>query len=251
MRELHTVPDLDEAAENDGLLLWAAQGLAPGVRAWAQQDAVAVASPGLSGRDRLAVRGPAGPAARLVRHALAEFGPSLRPVGDSALIDDLVTAVPGLRRASPFRWMELRAAGPADPDASGVPPLARLLSTTELPEAAALLDEVFPGSYAHPLLPGSRSWAGVRDETGRLTALAADAWSAPEVGFLAGVAAHPVHGRGRGHAAAACRLLLDTMLRRCGRAALMVDEDNPAAIRLYERLGMHRRDLHAAFLDPA
>ncbi len=243
MRELHTVPDLREAAEDDSLVLWAAQGLAPGVRAWTAGGAVAVASPGLSRRDRLAVRGPARAATALVRHALAELGPGYRPLGDSALMGELLGALPALRPVSPFRWMELTGTGL---DAG---PPARLLTPAELPEAAELLDTAYPASYAHPLRPGCRGWAGVRDQAGRLTALAADAWSSPEVGYLAGVAAHPAHGRGRGHAEAACRLLLDAMLRRCQRAALMVDHDNPAAIRLYERLGLSRRDMTATYVE--
>lgn len=74
------------------------------------------------------------------------------------------------------------------------------------------------------------------------------AWT--HAGAVAGVTAHPDHGRGRGHAEAACRLVLDSLLRRTGRAALMVDADNQAAIRLYRRLGLHWRDVSAAALAP-
>lgn len=97
MRELHTIADLREAAADDSLALWAAQGFIPAVRAWTAGGAVAVASPALSTRDRLAVGGPASSAARLVRYALAELGPTYRPIGDSALIDDLLPALPELR----------------------------------------------------------------------------------------------------------------------------------------------------------
>ncbi|WP_371479249.1 GNAT family N-acetyltransferase [Kitasatospora sp. NBC_00315] len=255
MRELTTIAELRDAAEDDALPLWAAQGFATGARAWTHAGAVAVAGPRLSLRDRLAVRGPAPAAARLVRHALAEAGPSYRPVGDTDLIASLLAAVPGLALVDTFGWMEIggsRLAAPAD---------AHWLRPDELPQAAALIAEAYPGSYARPEdrsgartvhRSGARTahrWAGVRDGAGRLTAVAADAWSAPEVGFLAGVAAHPRHGRGRGHAEAACRLVLDTLLRRSGRAALMVDGDNPAAIRLYHRLGLHWRDVSAAAVE--
>ncbi|MEY9948310.1 GNAT family N-acetyltransferase [Kitasatospora sp. GAS1066B] len=234
MREL-TIETAAELGDHP-IIRWAAQGFAPHIRAFTLDGAVAVASPALSGRDRLAVHGPAEPAARLVRAALREVGPGYRPIGERDLLDSVLARIPELRPVPPFSWMDLT--GPAD---LAAPPRARWLTPEELPEAAALLDEAFPDSFAHPNRPGARAWAGVRDETGRLTALAADAWSAPDLGLLAGVAAHPVHGRGRGHAEAACRLVLDSLLRRCGRAALMVADANHAAIRLYERLGLRRR----------
>ncbi|MET9618097.1 GNAT family N-acetyltransferase [Kitasatospora indigofera] len=250
MRELTNVTDLREAAEDDTLLLWAAQGFAPGTRAWTHDGAVAVAAPGLSRRDRLAVRGPAPAVTRLVRHAFAEAGPGLRPVGDTPLLRQLATAVAGLALVDTFGWMEITG---DRLDAATSTATAHWLAPHELPEATALVEDAYPASYARPDShpgghPRAHRWAGVRDTTGRLTALAADAWSAPEAGFLAGVAAHPVHGRGRGHAEAACRLVLDTLLRRSGRAALMVDGDNAAATRLYRRLGMRWRDVSAAAL---
>ncbi|WP_329498546.1 GNAT family N-acetyltransferase [Kitasatospora herbaricolor] len=249
MRELTTVTDLREAAEDDTLLLWAAQGFPPGTRAWTHDGAVAVAAPRLSCRDRLAVRGPAPAVTRLVRHAFAEAGPALRPVGDTPLLRQLITAAPGLALVDTFGWMEI-SGDRLDTSATAT---AHWLAPHELAEAGALVEDAHPTSYARPDSPSAgharaHRWAGVRDTTGRLTALAADAWSAPEAGFLAGVAAHPVHGRGRGHAEAACRLVLDALLRRSGRAALMVDGGNTAAVRLYRRLGMRWRDVSAAAL---
>ncbi|WP_260328022.1 GNAT family N-acetyltransferase [Streptomyces sp. Ag109_O5-1] len=44
--------------------------------------------------------------------------------------------------------------------------------------------------------------------------------------------------RGRGPAAAGPRFVVDALVRDHGRAALMVDADNPAAIAVYERVGM-------------
>jgi RimJ/RimL family protein N-acetyltransferase len=176
----------------------------------------------------------------LVQHAFTELGTGYRPVGDRALIEQLVDALPELRPIHPFLWMDL--AGDSLPTRPGT----YWLAPAELPEAAALLELAMPDSFAHPLRPGATRWAGVRDEDGRLTAIACEAWSAPSVGFMAGVAAHPEYGRGRGHAEAVCRLVLDALLRAGGRAALMVHADNPAAIRLYQRLGMTTRELRAA-----
>jgi ribosomal protein S18 acetylase RimI-like enzyme len=234
-----------ELTTDDALLEWTAQGFGPGVRMWTLDGATAIASPDLSQRDRLAVDGPVEPVIALVRHAFAELGTDYRPVGDRALIEQVIAAVPELRPIHAFLWMDVT--GVSLPTRPGAYWLAR----EELPEAAALLDLAFPDSYAHPLRPGATRWAGVRDETGRLTALACEAWSSPGTGFMAGVAAHPDHGRGRGHAEAACRLVVDELLRTSGRAALMVHADNPAAIRLYERLGMKQRELRAAQYDPA
>ncbi|GAA1981834.1 GNAT family N-acetyltransferase [Kitasatospora viridis] len=224
----------------DILIDWATQGFAPGVRAWTLDGARVVASPALSGRDRLAVTGPAEPLAALVRLALAEVGPDYRPFGDRAVIERLAADLPELEVLGTFHWMAVSG------DSLPVTPEAHWLDRADLAEAAALLDLAHPTSYAHPDRPGATRWAGVRDEAGRLTALACEAWSSPGAGFMAGVVAHPEHGRGRGHAEAACRLVLDSLLRRSGRAALMVEAHNAAAIRLYGRLGMAPRELAAA-----
>ncbi|MEU8249712.1 GNAT family N-acetyltransferase [Nonomuraea sp. NPDC048916] len=111
-------------------------------------------------------------------------------------------------------------------------------------EVAALLAEAAPGSYAVPGGAGVRRWAGLRVE-GRLAAVAADAWSAPSVGLLAGVAtAAPF--RGRGLAERVCRWVSGELVAAHGRVALMVDDDNPAAIGVYERIGYRRVRVLAA-----
>lgn len=76
---------------------------------------------------------------------------------------------------------------------------------------------------------------------------AADAWSAPDVGYLAGVAVHP-GARGRGYGAAVCGFVVAEALVRQGAAALMVEEWNHSAIRLYRGLGITYRALTAAFV---
>ena len=75
--------------------------------------------------------------------------------------------------------------------------------------------------------------------------IAADAWSAPEVGFLAGVATHPV-ARGQGLSRQVCGFVTAELVKRHGRVGLMVDGDNAAAINLYERLGYTYRRVAAA-----
>jgi ribosomal protein S18 acetylase RimI-like enzyme len=126
---------------------------------------------------------------------------------------------------------------------------ARWLHDDDLPEATALLEAALPGSDAMPGVPGVERWAGIRDDAGRLTAVAALAWSAPAVGFLAGVAVR-TDTRGRGLGRAICDFILAAALARHGGAALMVDEGNQAAVRLYRGLGMRYRPILAAFVGP-
>ncbi|MGI5437048.1 GNAT family N-acetyltransferase [Streptomyces shenzhenensis] len=135
--------------------------------------------------------------------------------------------------------------------------------------AGAPSDLCFPDSYARPRRPG---WAGVHGGEGggadgvhasaggggtggvyagaggggaAVVAVAADAWSAAGCGFLAGVVTHP-RARGRGLAAAVSAFVVDALVRRHGRAALMVDADNAPVIAVYERAGMRGRRFGAA-----
>jgi ribosomal protein S18 acetylase RimI-like enzyme len=239
--EVKDEAELRTATGDDAVVMWAAQGFADGIRAWPAGAAVAVASPELSGRDRIAVHGPVQQVAPLLAAVLAEVGPTFRPFGDAELIAALNERLDVLEPVGRFGWMDRTGT----PQKDGTGP-AYWLSAGELPEAALLIDRHFPGSHAHPTRTGARAWAGVRDDEDRLVATAPDAWSAPTVGFLAGVVTDPQHGRGRGHGAAVCSLVLDELLRRCGRAALMVDDWNAPAIRLYRRLDLRWRDLAAA-----
>jgi GNAT superfamily N-acetyltransferase len=246
--ELSDHAELAAHCYGDTLCLWAAQGLAGRTwagrsRAWRSADgaAIAVAGPDLSTRDRIALRGRPEAAIPLVRGVLDVVGPTFRPLGDSDLIAAVVAEIPELALVATFGWMDSR--GPA-PVRLG-PGAARWLSETELPHVTALLQVSFPDSDAQPGAPGVERWAGVRDEQGRLVAVTAVAWSAPEVGYLAGVAVHP-DVRGRGYGAAVCQFVLAEALAKHGAAALMVDVQNIAAIRLYRSLGMKYRTLTAA-----
>ncbi|WP_371653856.1 MULTISPECIES: GNAT family N-acetyltransferase [unclassified Streptomyces] len=237
----------------DPPLLWAAQGLtgASRARAWVSGDgrAFAVAVPDLSRHDRLAVSGPVGSLAPLVAEVLAETGPSYRPLGDEATVRALVEALPELRPVATFGWMSrTRPLSSAEAGAADEGK-ARWLADDDAEEITALLAEAFPGSYAVPGAPGVGRWAGTRDDAGRLTSVAALAWSSPEVGLLAGVAVHP-SARGRGLARTVVAKVLAEALAVHGTAALMVDGANDGAIRLYEGLGFAYRRFLAAELTP-
>lgn len=274
MRELTSVDEVRSACADDALIMWAAQGLKPGVRAWAFGDAVAVASPALFRRDRILIFGNPDHAAALVRHALPETGPTYRVIGDESLVRDVAERLPELGAVATFDWMDtdrpIPPAAPrnmATPSPYGEPPAPpdptaepgeadgrraadgvtiRWLDPAEDPQVADLLKAASPSSWAQPGLPGVNRWAGAWQD-GELVAVAADAWSAPAVGLIAGVATAPAH-RGRRLAEAVCRFVATDLLAAHGRVALMVDADNHPAIRVYTRLGFVRRGIAATRL---
>jgi GNAT superfamily N-acetyltransferase len=245
VREISDSADLATAAHGDTLCRWAAQGLDGRSRAWQSDDgrAVAVAGPALATRDRLVIHGAPDAAAPLLTEAWALAGPAYRPLGEAALIDALADRIPGLARVGRFGWMDCVPPGPAiDPGP------AEWLPDADLAQVAELLAASYPASYAQPGDPGVDRWAGVRGADGRLAAVGALAWSAPSVGLLAGVAARPA-ARGQGLGWQVCRFLLAEALARYGTAALMVDEANHVARRLYQGLGLRYRALGVAALS--
>jgi ribosomal protein S18 acetylase RimI-like enzyme len=153
------------------------------------------------------------------------------------LLADVAVKVGGLRVGGSFSWMSLAglprtpggAVGWLDPGVDG--------------EVAALLSADAPRSYALPGMAGVSRWAGSRVD-GVLAAVAADAWSAPSVGLLAGVATG-ARFRGRGLAERLCAWVSGELVAARGRAALMVDDENAAAIGVYERIGYVRRRVMA------
>ncbi|MBB5081416.1 GNAT family N-acetyltransferase [Nonomuraea endophytica] len=246
IHELTSVAQVRAACGDDDLLMWAAQGLRPGARAWALGDAVVTAAPDLARRDRLAVSGSTANAVPLVRHALAELGPAYRPLAETRTLAEVSAKIDGMEVAGEFSWMSLH------PEPS-IPVPADALEVAWLPgeaspEVTELLTDFAPESYAVPGAVGVTRWAGLRVE-GRLAAVAADAWSAPDVGLLAGVAtAGPFRGRGLGERV--CRWVSRELVNAYGRAALMVDDDNGAALGVYTRIGYTRRRIAAAGLTP-
>lgn len=253
-REIRDHAELVARCDGDLLCLWAAQGLDGRSRAWVSADgqAVAVAGRALSRRDRLAVRGPAESVIPLAADVLAEIGPDFRPLGERPLIEAVAAAIPGLAVRGTFGWMDTTdpvpgppAAPPAaQPDSAGT---AGWLSEAAMPEVSALLEKGFPDSYAWPGQPGVERWAGVRDAAGKLAAVAALAWSAPDAAMISGVAVHPA-ARGRRFGHAVCAFLARKGSRQNGAVVLMVEEWNQAARRLYGSLGMRYRDVAAASL---
>jgi ribosomal protein S18 acetylase RimI-like enzyme len=244
VRALTTAAEVASAAGGDPMMRWAAQGLPPAVRAWADGDAVVVATPALSLRDRLAMLGPVPAVAKLVTSVLPLVGPAYRPFGDEALVRGLADRLPAVRFAAAFGWMDTTSPVPEPTSAA-----TRWLTDDDTPAITALLAEAAPDSYAQPGIPGVTRWAGLHDGAGRLAAVTADAWSSPDVGFLAGVATRP-DARGNGYAEQCCRLVAASLLTTRPQVALMVNADNTPARTLYTRLTFRYRPIAAARFRP-
>ncbi|MEU4738906.1 GNAT family N-acetyltransferase [Actinosynnema sp. NPDC023658] len=229
MRVLPTPADVS-AATPDPLVRWAAQALLPGRggAAWAHGDAVGVLAPGLNRFDRLVVTGPVDDVAELVR---AHARPGLVPLVTTATAEELGWPVRGT-----FGWMERTGSL----DAGG---RARWLAEDEWDDVESLLRKANPDSWVWPREPGASRWAGVRAD-GVLVSVGADAWPAPEVGFIGGVATHADH-RGRSLSTEVCSFLAGALLAERGTCGLMVDAGNAPAIRVYRRLGFAYRSVTA------
>ena len=222
--------------------MWAGQGLSADGRAWAHAGAVAVACPALSRLNRLVVRGPHAATVSLVEAVVPMLASSYVLFGDADLISAVTTAVTWLAPRNEFGWMDA-----VSMPFGGRSRQVRWLSTREWPEVTDLLGRVFPDSHAWPAEAGVRAWAGIRDGSGSLVATAADAWSAPAAGFLAGVAVSE-SARGQGYGQDACRFVLKDLIAAHGRASLMVRTWNEPAIRIYRGLGMSWRLLGSAWI---
>lgn len=246
--ELHDAEQLAAACGGDALVLWAAQTLEPGVRTWVDGEAVVVASPSLSNRDRLVVHGPVAAVAPLVESVLTWAGPRYRVLGSAALVTGVAERVEGLEVSGRFAWMETDLALPppvAEPGSG-----ASWLEPADDAEVAEILQSALPESHAQPGVAGVRRWAGIR-AGGGLAAVAADAWSSQAVGFVSGVATRP-QLQGRGLGGAVVRFLLAAMRREHPRVGLFVAGDNEPAIALYRSFGMSFRPVAAAaFPAPA
>lgn len=252
MREVSDLEELRGLCRSNLLCEWAAQGFAErrsgAARAWATEDdgAVAVACPSLATKDRVVVCGSVAAAASLIGLVLEEVGPSFRPIGEPDLIGRLADMIElpagnSLQPGSPFGWMDRRQ--PLDHTATD----ASWLGDDHFDEIKELLDLAHAAGDARPGDPDVDTWAGIRDDHGRLIATAALGWSAPTVGYVVGVAVDPDH-RGQGLGERICRLVIDAAVTERGAVGLMVDEDNTAARRLYDKLGMDYHPVLASYV---
>ncbi|GAA2497123.1 GNAT family N-acetyltransferase [Winogradskya humida] len=217
--------------DDDPLLVWAAQDMQPGVRAWAHKSAAAVATPDVANRNRVAVRGSAADIDELLLQIRPEVA-GFFPIGEEALIAELTS----VQIVAGFGWMDTTSQTNRKPEK---------MEELQDDEVDAFLDENHPHSFARPGWPGVNRWAGLRDDDERLVAVATDAWTTTHTGFISGVATRR-DARGQGLATRLCAALTDELLEGRDRVALLVDHDNVAALRTYERLGYTLRRVAAA-----
>ena len=115
------------------------------------------------------------------------------------------------------------------------------------PEIDAVLDDALPGAHNRPGSDRIRRWYGIRDGAD-LVAVAADS-SSSTFGFLNSIAVRSDrHGQGLG-SALTVRIARDLLADR-DTVMLGVWADNPAASRLYRRLGFTGEALITAFTLP-
>lgn len=131
------------------------------------------------------------------------------------------------------RW-GFRAMSTAPPEVPGEADV-EVLPVEAHSQAADLLDRANPTASARPGSPWVRLWAGMRDDAGRLVAVAADT-SYRGVGHTSAVATDP-GSRGRGLGAAVTCWLARRQVSEFGLATLGFYADNEPARRMYDRLG--------------
>jgi ribosomal protein S18 acetylase RimI-like enzyme len=236
LQQLRSRGEVAEASGADPRCMWAAQGLLAGGAAWAAGGAVLVACPALCGRDRLVVRGPAAAAAGLIHAVLEVLGPTYALIGDPPLMSALLARTSWLEPRGFFGWLDCIQQPRCRPVHQ-----ARWLSRQEWSAADRILSVAYPKSFARPGVPGVSRWAGITDLAGELTSIAADAWSSPGLGFLAGLAVVPAARRtGQGRDVGA--FVLKSLMAAHGRVAAMVQHSDETAIAMYAALGLTYRD---------
>lgn len=239
MHELKTPADV-AAVTTEPVLTWGAQALAPGYpgdrgQAWEHDGAVLVYAPGLYRRNRVMLAGPAEQALKLLTSV--RLPTSGAPIARTELAEEMCLLDPRWSGFATFGWMTTTRDPGERPD--GV----RWLTEHDLDAADHLVRTANPDGWLLPRETGTRRWAGMFDGD-TLVSMAGDAWPAPAMGFIAGVATHEDH-RGKGASSAVCAFVRDQLLAEHGSCGLMVYANNATAIRLYERLGFTYQSMTA------
>jgi ribosomal protein S18 acetylase RimI-like enzyme len=165
--------------------------------------------------------------------ALAAVAPLLG-AGETALFlqRGSVPLPPGTRAVEGGTGVQMVAEDyhPSDPPDGIV-----VLGEANAAEMLALATLTQPGPFRARTHELSQFW-GVRDETGRLLAMAGERLKLPGMSEVSGVCTHP-DARGRGYAALLSRHVASQIVRRGEVPFLHAYATNAGAIRLYEGLG--------------
>jgi len=179
------------------------------------------------------VLGTPGGAARLLTEVAVEALSAL-PTPRVSVPRGTVAELPaGYRFEDPVDW-DFRWTASVPPVTASAEP-GRWLGPADDPAVVELLETANPRTSARPGNPTVRRWAGIRTAGGRLDACAADTSGAP-VGHLSAIATRP-ECRGQGLGTAISAWLTRQLLAEFDLVTLGVYADNPAALRLYDRLG--------------
>lgn len=120
-------------------------------------------------------------------------------------------------------------------EASPPPPGIVALGDADADSMLALAKLTRPGPFRARTHDLSQFW-GIKDEAGRLLAMAGERLKLPGMSEVSGVCTHP-DGRGRGFAERLSRHVASEIVRRGEIPFLHAYATNTGAIRLYERLG--------------
>ena len=202
----------------------------PLLRGWTTDGATAWL--GIDAEERtcyLSALGDPGAVGSLVGELLPELPPRQRltvPRGTAARLPAWV----GIKGVDwDFRW--LAAPPPVQRGEERVVPVDDDVAVAELLAASSSRASARPGQ------PGVRRWVGVRDESGRLLACAADTSSASGVGHLSSIAVAP-HARGQGLGKAVTAALVRRLFDDGSDiVTLGMYADNLAGRALYDALG--------------
>lgn len=177
-------------------------------------------------------------------HALGAVA-SLVPA-DGALLflqAGTVPLPPGCRRIEGGRGVQMVARGFAPIDR---PDGIIAMQPDDWPDMLDLASLTKPGPFL-PYTPLFGQFWGVRDQQGRLVAMAGERLKLPGFSEVSGVCTHP-DARGQGLAALLSRHVASEIVRRGEVPFLHAYADNRGAIQLYERLGFVHRTMVDALL---
>ncbi|NYI47033.1 ribosomal protein S18 acetylase RimI-like enzyme [Nocardioides aromaticivorans] len=134
-----------------------------------------------------------------------------------------------------FRLDGLQMVGSSSLASAVHDPAVEELTADDVPAMLALVEQARPGPFWERTFEMGR-YAGVRDDSGRLVAMAGERLRVPGLTEVSAVCTAP-EARGRGLAELLVRDVAARIIERGDQPFLHVAASNAGAIRLYERLG--------------